>query len=56
VTLHGAPPSYAAIAETETYRWPLSTFLPGVLREFDLPDCYAALADKGLSQLEPAGA
>ena len=44
------------IAETENYRWPLSTLLPGVLPEFDLPDCYRALEAKNLRQLEPWGA
>jgi len=53
VTLKNALRSYSDIAETENYRWPLSTLLPGVLRDFDLPDCYAALADRQLTQIEP---
>ncbi len=53
VTLRHAPVSYAAIAETEDYEWPLSTFVPGVLATFDLPDCYRALAAKQLTQVEP---
>ncbi|MBM3878869.1 MAG: hypothetical protein FJ387_04010 [Verrucomicrobia bacterium] len=56
VTLKRALTSYAAVAESETYRWPLSTFLPGVLNHFDLPDCYQALASKKLRQTEPLGA
>ncbi len=44
--------SYAEVAETEDYNWPLSAFLPGVLRAFDLPDCYRALAAKQLRQIE----
>ncbi len=43
VTLKGAPASYASIAESEDYNWPLSCFLPGVLAVFDLPDCYREL-------------
>jgi len=43
VTLKGAPASYASIAESEEYNWPLSCFLHGVLGEFDLPDCYHEL-------------
>ena len=53
VTLKHAPVSYQQIAETEDYSWPLSSFLPDVIRHFDLPDCYAALADKKLRQIEP---
>jgi dienelactone hydrolase len=48
VTLKGAPQSFAEIAETESYRWPLAVFPPGVLRHFDLPDCYRALQAKQL--------
>ncbi len=55
VTLKHALTSYAELAEAEDYRWPLATFLPNVLAHFDLPDCYAALADKHLRQLEPWG-
>ncbi len=46
VTLKHAPLSYAAIAEDESYVWPLSGMLPGVLRTLDLPDCYRALGAK----------
>ncbi len=55
VTLKHALTSYAEVAESEEYRWPLATFLPNVLAHFDLPDCYAALAAKGLQQFEPWG-
>ena len=55
VSLKNAPVSYAAIAESRSYRWPLAAFVPGVLRDFDLPDCYAALAGKQLRQSEPWG-
>lgn len=56
VTLKHALTSYSAMAEAEDYNWPLSTFLPGVLKKFDLPGCYRALAMKKLRQLAPAGA
>jgi hypothetical protein len=56
VTLKHALNSYAAVAESEIYRWPLATLLPNVLAYFDLPDCYAALEAKQLRQIEPWGA
>jgi dienelactone hydrolase len=48
VTLNGALKSYQQIAESETYTWPLSSFVPSVLEKFDLPDCYTALKEKNL--------
>ena len=45
--------SYAEVAETEDYTWPLSCLLPSVLREFDLPDCYRDLRSKRLRLIEP---
>ncbi len=56
VTLKNALTSYGEVAESEDYDWPLSCFLPGVLRRFDLPDCYRALQAKKLLQVEPWGA
>ncbi len=53
ITLKNALSGYADIAENEAYNWPLSMLLPGVLKVFDLPDCYAALASKKISLLEP---
>jgi hypothetical protein len=53
VTLKNALTSYTDIAGSEEYNWPLSTLLPGVLKKFDLPDCYRALASKKLRQVEP---
>ena len=53
VTLKNSLTSYADIAEHEQYHWPLATFLPNVLAHFDLPDCYRALKDKNLQQIEP---
>ena len=55
VTLKNAPTSYSAIAESEDYCWPLSCFVPGALKTFDLPDCYRALASKNLRRVEPLG-
>jgi hypothetical protein len=51
VTLKNAPKSYSDIAETERYDWPLSSFVPGILKTFDLPDCYFhGLAKKQLKK------
>ncbi len=55
VTLKHALTSYQDVAESEHYAWPLSSFVPGVLEKFDLPDCYRALQAKKLRQLEPWG-
>ena len=55
VTLKNALTSYTEVATSETYVWPLSSFLPGVLAEFDLPDCYRVLEGKKLRQIEPRG-
>ncbi|HEY0968390.1 MAG TPA: prolyl oligopeptidase family serine peptidase [Opitutaceae bacterium] len=56
VTFRHALRSYTEVAETETYRWPLSALVPAVLAHFDLPDCYRELERKGLKLIEPAGA
>lgn len=55
VTLKHALTSYAAVAESEDYAWPLATLLPNVLARFDLPDCYRELQAKRLRQIEPWG-
>lgn len=55
VTLKNALNSYAQVAESERYAWPLSCLLPGVLQHFDLPDCYRALEAKRLRQIDPCG-
>jgi dienelactone hydrolase len=55
VTLKNSLTSYAEIAESEQYQWPLAAFVPNVLAKFDLPDCYRALAVKHLRQIEPWG-
>jgi len=56
VTLKNALTSYTDVAESEEYRWPLSSFVLGGLETFDLPDCYRELEKKGLRQIEPWGA
>jgi dienelactone hydrolase len=57
VTLKRGLSSYAAVVESEHYRWPLSCFVPGVLAKFDLPDCYRELEQqKKLKQIDPRGA
>jgi hypothetical protein len=56
VTLMNALTSYGDLAESEEYRWPLSSMVAGVLEKFDLPDCYRALAAKDLRQIDPRGA
>jgi hypothetical protein len=53
VTLKNALTSFSDMAETERYKWPLSSMVPGVLRSFDLPDCYRVLAGKKLRLIEP---
>ena len=55
VTLKHALTSWSSVAEAERYKWPLSAFVHGVLKGFDLPDCYRVLAAKNLKQLEPWG-
>jgi hypothetical protein len=56
VTLKNAPVSFHDVAVTEDYKWPYAALLPGVLQQFDLPDCYQALKSKKLANLEVWGA
>jgi len=56
VTLKNALTSYAEIAQSEHYDWPLSTLLPNVLAQFDLPDCYRELNSKKLRRIDSWGA
>lgn len=57
VTLQQNLASYAQIAESEDYNWPLSTLPPNLLAHFDLPDCYRELTKaKQLKQVDPQGA
>ena len=55
VTLKNAPTSYTDIAASESYAWPLSSLIPGVLERFDLPDCYRELESKELRSIDPWG-
>lgn len=55
VTLKHPLTSFAEIAESADYHWPLACLLPGVLSRFDLPNCYAELKRKKLKQIEPWG-
>ncbi|MCD6048685.1 MAG: Alpha/beta hydrolase family protein [Verrucomicrobia bacterium] len=52
VTFKNALTSFADLAETEIYKWPLSCMVPGVLKSFDLPDCYRMLSGKKLKMIE----
>lgn len=56
VTLKNALVGYSDIAQTETYAWPLSCFVPDVLKTFDLSDCYEVLKTKKLKQIDVMGA
>lgn len=57
VTLKQGLTSYAAIAESEDYNWPLSALPPAILTRFDLPDCYREIANsRKLRQIEMQGA
>jgi dienelactone hydrolase len=47
--------SYTDLATSEHYDWPLSSFVPGVLETFDLPDCYRALEAKKVKVYHPRG-
>ncbi|MEY4939297.1 MAG: hypothetical protein RIQ93_1032 [Verrucomicrobiota bacterium] len=53
VTLKNSLTSFGEVAGAEDYRWPVSCFVPGCLKTFDLPDCYSALARKHLRRVEP---
>ncbi len=56
VTLKNALTSYSDVAQSETYAWPLSSFVPDVLKSFDLPECHTALESKKLKLIEPLSA
>ncbi len=56
VTLQRPLVSFQSIAESESYQWPFSCFVPGVLEVFDLPDVYATVAsEKQLSLQDVRG-
>ncbi|MHB8899696.1 MAG: alpha/beta hydrolase family protein, partial [Thermoguttaceae bacterium] len=57
VTLKNALIGYSAVAESEEYVWPLSSFVWDILATLDLPDCYGWLKQrKQLRQVAPCGA
>lgn len=56
VTLKNALTSDDDVARGDSFDWPLSVFLSGVLVHFEFRDCYAALERKGLDQIEPRSA
>jgi len=56
VTLKNALTSYSDITGSEDYDWPASAFIPGVLKIFDLQECYRELASKNLRMIDPWGA
>lgn len=56
VTLKNALTSFQEIAVHEDYQWPYAVMPHGVLKHWDLPDCYRALEPKRLHQIEPWGA
>jgi len=53
VTLYNALISYHELTQAPVQRWPLSTLVPGVLDDFDLPDCYRLLRAKDLVLVSP---
>ncbi len=56
VTLKNALVAYSAIAESEDYAWPLSSFVWDVLATVDLPECYGWLKQqKQLRQVALCG-
>jgi len=56
VTLKNALTSFGDLATNEDYHWPYAAIVPGVLKHFDLPDCYAELQAKKLHNFEVWGA
>ncbi len=56
VTLKNALVAYSALAESEDYTWPLSSFVWDILSTLDLSDCYGWLKErKQLRQVAPCG-
>lgn len=53
VTLKNALTSFSEVAETEDYHWPFAALPYGVLKKFDLPDCYRALEAKKIRSIAP---
>jgi len=51
--VEGTPVSFSEIAAAHLYNQPVSLFLPGVLRDFDLSDVFASLAPRSVLVLNP---
>lgn len=51
VTLKHSLTSFAEIVESEESKWPVSVFVPGGIKTFDLPECYEVLAAKRLRRI-----
>lgn len=51
VTLKRGLESFASVARSEMYAWPVSSFVPGIVGKADLPDCYRALRSKNLKMI-----
>ena len=46
--------SYHELTQVPVQSWPLSSLVPGVLKDFDLPDCHRLLrAKKRLALVRP---
>ena len=53
VTLINPLLSFHELTQTPVYTWPLSTFIPGVLEHFDMPDVFRVLEEKHLHIIDP---
>jgi dienelactone hydrolase len=51
VTLKRGLESFASIAQSEMYAWPVSSFVPGIVGKADLPECYRALRSKNFKMI-----
>jgi dienelactone hydrolase len=56
VTLKNGLTSFESLIADEGSNWPYAALPLGVLKRFDLPDCYAELNAKKLRNIEPWGA
>jgi len=53
ITLKNGLLSYHELTHVPVQSWPLSSLVPGILRWFDLPDCFRLLEKKSLSIVAP---
>jgi hypothetical protein len=54
VTLKNGPGSFLEWTKAPLVLWPASNFPRGILKHFDVPDCYEFLGDR-LTLIEPWG-